>query len=61
MIISLATIYFCLDVFGIIRVPAEYSIASLFYSKIEVIANGEPILEMPTQDKRQTKKKRNKK
>ncbi len=60
MIISLATIYFCLDVFGIIRVPAEYSIASLFYSKIEVIANGEPILEMPTQDKRQTKKRETK-
>lgn len=33
------TIYFCLDVFGIIKVPAEYSIASLFYSKIEVIAS----------------------
>lgn len=32
------TVYFCLDVFGIITVPAKYSIASLFYSHIDVIA-----------------------
>ena len=38
------TIYFILDVFGIITVPREYSIASLFYSQIEVIATGGEIL-----------------
>ena len=38
------TIYFVLDVFGIIAVPKEYSIASLFYSQIEVIATGGEIL-----------------
>lgn len=32
------TVYFCLDVFGIITVPAKYSIASLFYSHIDIIA-----------------------
>ena len=32
------TIYFCLDVFGIIVVPQKYSIASLFYSQIDIIA-----------------------
>ena len=40
IIILLATIYFILDVFGIIKVPNKYSIASLFYSQIEVIATG---------------------
>lgn len=40
VIIFLCTVYFTLDVFGIIKVPAKYSIASLFYSKIEVIASG---------------------
>lgn len=40
-----ATVYFCLDVFGIIEVPSKYSIASLFYSKLEVIASGENIYE----------------
>lgn len=32
------TIYFCLDVFGIIKIPQKYSIASLFYSQIDIIA-----------------------
>ncbi len=40
IIILLVTIYFILDVFGIIKVPNKYSIASLFYSQIEVIATG---------------------
>ena len=43
IIIIIVTIYFCLDVFGVIKVPAKYSIASLFYSKIEVIATGEEL------------------
>lgn len=41
IVIFSLTVYFCLDVFGIIEVPPKYSIASLFYSQIEVIANGE--------------------
>ena len=45
IIIFLLTVYFCLDVFGIIEVPSKYSLASLFYSKIEVIASGESITE----------------
>jgi hypothetical protein len=40
IIIFITTIYFILDVFGIIQVPNKYSIASLFYSQIEVIATG---------------------
>lgn len=44
VIILLLTIYFILDVFGIIKVPNKYSIASLFYSQIEVIATGGEIL-----------------
>lgn len=55
IIIFLLTVYFCLDVFGIIEVPSKYSLASLFYSKIEVIASGEGI----TEDLLQTKEKRN--
>lgn len=46
IIIFLGTLYFCLDVFGIITVPAKYSIASLFYSQIEIIAtSGENLTE----------------
>ncbi len=56
IIIFLLTIYFCLDVFGIIEIPSKYSLASLFYSKIEVIASGGNI----TDDTLQTKEKRNK-
>ena len=40
IVIFAITIYFILDVFGIIKVPNKYSIASLFYSQIEVIATG---------------------
>ncbi len=43
-IISVVTIYFCLDVFGIIKVPEKYSIASLFYSQIEVMATSGKII-----------------
>lgn len=38
IIILAATVYFCLDVFGIIQVPEEYSIASILYSEIEIRA-----------------------
>ena len=42
VVIILATVYFCLDAFDVIKVPAKYSIASLFYSEIEeIIASGE--------------------
>ena len=42
VLIVLTTVYFCLDVFDIIKVPTKYSIASLFYSEIEeIIASGE--------------------
>lgn len=44
IVIFSATVYFCLDVFGIIDVPTQYSIASLFYSQIEVIATGGEII-----------------
>lgn len=36
IIILAGTVFFCLDVFGIIEVPEKYSIAALLYSKIEV-------------------------
>lgn len=35
------TIYFCVDVFGIVSIPRKYSIASLFYTQVEVIAKGQ--------------------
>ena len=35
------TIYFCIDVFGIVSIPRKYSIASLFYSQVEIIAKGQ--------------------
>lgn len=42
VLIVMATVYFCLDAFDIIKVPTKYSIASLFYSEIEeIIASGE--------------------
>ena len=54
VIIFLLTVYFCLDVFGIIQVPSKYSLASLFYSQIEVIASGESITDiiLPTNEKK---------
>ena len=39
LIIGLTT-YFCLDVFGIIKVPSKYSLASFFYTQVEVLAVG---------------------
>ena len=42
--IIIFTVYFVLEVFGIIKVPNKFSIASLFYSQIEVIATGGEIL-----------------
>ena len=55
IIIILFTGYFILDVFGIIKIPNKYSIASLFYSQIEVIATGgeiltEEIVKIPEKD-----------
>lgn len=46
IIIFVATVYFCLDVFEIITVPPKYSIATLFKSQIEVIANGENLYDI---------------
>lgn len=43
--ISGGTIFFALDIFDIIDVPEKYSIASLLYSKIEVISPGENLTE----------------
>ncbi len=39
LIIGLTT-YFCLDVFGIIKVPSKYSLASFFYTQVEILAVG---------------------
>ena len=39
------TIYFCLDVFGIITVPSKYSLASFFYTQVEVLAVGNDMTE----------------
>lgn len=54
VVIFLLTVYFCLDVFGIVQVPSKYSLASLFYSQIEVIASGESITDtiLPTNEKK---------
>ena len=38
IVIIAVTVYFCLDVFGVIDVPDNLSIANLFYSKIEYLA-----------------------
>lgn len=39
------TIYFCLDVFGVITVPSKYSLASFFYTQVEVLAVGNDMTE----------------
>ena len=57
VIIFLCTVYFTLDVFGIIKVPAKYSIASLFYSKIEVIASGDHTIDDENVIDKENKKK----
>lgn len=57
VIIFLCTVYFTLDVFGIIKVPAKYSIASLFYSRIEVIASGAHTIDDENVIDRENKKK----
>lgn len=46
MVIFLGTVYFCLDVFGIIQVPEQYSIASFFYSQIENMASVEALADI---------------
>lgn len=46
IIILGGTVYFCLDVFGIIQVPEEFSLAALLYSDIEVrAASGDALYE----------------
>ena len=51
LIIALTT-YFCLDVFGIITVPAKYSLASFFYTQVDVLAvgNDQTLPEKPTKE-----------
>lgn len=62
IIILAVTTYFCLDVFGIIQVPEEYSIAALFYSKIEIKASsGENLYEDIVTEDFDTVVKKNKK
>lgn len=39
LIIFAGTTFFCLDVFGIIKVPEKYSLAAMLYSNIEVRAS----------------------
>lgn len=39
------TLIFCLEVFEIVDIPEEFSIESLFYSKVEVLASGEDAFE----------------
>lgn len=39
--IVLGTVYFCLDVFGVVAIPEDYSLASLLYSKFDAYANSE--------------------
>lgn len=61
LIVSIAifavTLYFCLDVFEIIDVPEEYSLVSLFYSKIDVIASSTDIFDKLGEDENSTPKK----
>lgn len=52
IMIFLGTVYFCLDVFGIIQVPEQYSIASFFYSQIENMASIEALADiLPIEEK----------
>lgn len=46
------TIYFCLDIFGVIQVPQEYSLANLLFSKMEVVTVAGQYVEniIPNQD-----------
>lgn len=50
IIIFGGTVFFTLDVFGVIHVPEKYSLASLLYSQIEVIAAGENLTDDIIQD-----------
>ena len=50
IIIFGGTVFFALDVFGVIQVPEKYSLASLLYSQIEVIAAGENLTDDIIQD-----------
>lgn len=50
IIIFGGTVFFALDVFGVIHVPEKYSLASLLYSQIEVIAAGENLTDDIIQD-----------
>ncbi len=55
IIIFGGTVFFSLDVFGVIQVPEKYSLASLLYSKIEVIATGENLTDDIIRDDFNTK------
>ena len=57
IIISGGTIFFALDIFGFIQVPEKYSLASLLYSQIEVIAAGENLIEDISEDDLEVKYK----
>lgn len=50
IIIFGGTVFFALDVFDVIHVPEKYSLASLLYSQIEVIAAGENLTDDIIQD-----------
>ena len=41
MAIVLGTVYFCLDVFGVVAVPEQLSLATILYSKFDAYANSE--------------------
>lgn len=59
IIIFGGTVFFALDVFGVIHVPEKYSLASLLYSQIEVIAAGENLTDDIIQDDFNSKDKVN--
>ena len=53
ILIFCITVYFCLEVFGIVEVPNQFSIAKYFYSEIETIAtSGENLEEVVDVNKR---------
>ncbi len=57
IIVFCVTLFFCLDVFEIIEVPEKYSLVSLFYSKIEVIASNSNMLENVVSEEKNSEEK----
>lgn len=55
ILIFCITLYFCLDVFEIIEVPEQYSLVSLFYSKIEVISSNSDLIDNIIQEEKPKK------